>query len=177
MTRIYTRTGDKGQTGLADGRRLRKSHRRITALGEVDELNAQLGVVLACGVDPMVREVLEALQHRLFDLGAVLAGSGTVTRFDAGWVETQIDRFEARLTPLRSFILPGGAPAAAHCQLARAVCRRAERAVVALACQEPVPPAALRFLNRLSDLLFVLARWINRTQRVPEVPWRTRDEA
>jgi cob(I)alamin adenosyltransferase len=171
--RIYTRAGDRGRTGLAGGRRVRKSHPRIVALGEVDELNAQIGLVLAHGVDDPVRPVLHSIQHRLFELGAVLAGSGgDVTRLDAGWLESEIDRLDAGLEPLRAFVLPGGTKAAAQCHVARAVCRRAERAVVALACREPVPHAVPVFLNRLSDLLFVAARALNHAAGAAEPSWR-----
>ncbi len=173
ITRIYTRTGDGGQTGLADGRRVRKSSARIVAIGDVDELNSHIGLVRALAEDSAVAEVLEAVQHRLFDLGAVLAGAGRCESLDVGRLEVEIDRWNGRLAPLRTFILPGGSPAAAQCHLARAVCRRAERSVVALACREPVPPRVLRYLNRLSDLLFVLARGFNRSAGVRESPWRT----
>ncbi len=171
-SRLYTRTGDSGRTGLADGRRLRKSHPRVVALGAVDELNAQLGLVLALDERGVAKPILEPIQHRLFELGAVLAGVGDVTRLDPGWIESRIDRLDAALKPLRTFILPGGSPAAAQCHVARAVCRRAERAVVELTCREPMPRQVLVFLNRLSDLLFVVARTLNREAGVRERPWQ-----
>jgi cob(I)alamin adenosyltransferase len=174
--RIYTRTGDAGETGLIGGVRLRKADLRIEALGAVDEVNAALGVArLQTREDEALDPVLEHLQHRLFDLGADLAQPGAhaarVTLADAEALEQAIDRLEQDLEPLRAFILPGGSPAGAALHLARTLARRAERCVVRLAdAGDPVEPAALSFLNRLSDLLFVAARHANRTEG--DVPWR-----
>jgi cob(I)alamin adenosyltransferase len=184
MAKIYTRTGDTGETMLFGGGRVRKDDVRVEAMGTVDELNATLGVVrmeLARGgtapadLDPLLAQ----MQHRLFDLGAELAtpnptGSGTNLVNDAhvATLEAAIDRFDAQLEPLREFILPGGVPAAAHLHVARCVCRRAERRVVELMSHEPVRGELLRYLNRLSDLLFVLARAVNRANGAADVTWQ-----
>lgn len=171
-TRIYTRTGDRGRTGLLGGRRLGKAHPRIAAIGEVDELNAQLGVVVACGVPQPLADLVRTLQRRLFDVGAALAGAGGEERLDAAWLEDRIDQLEDGLPALRAFVLPGGTPAAAHCHVARAVCRRAERSVAALNCREPGLVQVLVYLNRLSDLLFVLARRLNHEAGAEEPLWK-----
>jgi cob(I)alamin adenosyltransferase len=178
--RIYTRTGDRGDTGLSGGARARKSDLRIEALGAVDETNAALGVARThTREDAVLDPVLEALQHRLFDLGADLAAPPITGRESAPRIvlahvdalETTIDRLELDLQPLRAFILPGGAPAAAALHLARTVARRAERAVIRMADGgDAVDYAALMFVNRLSDLLFVAARHANREHG--DVPWR-----
>lgn len=175
LNKIYTRTGDDGTTGLVDGSRRAKYDARMVAIGEVDELNSALGLaVLAVKAD--IAGELERIQNDLFDLGADLATplgafdtpdfapSDMVLRIVPGqvdWLESAIDRHNAALPPLRSFILPGGSEPAARVHLARAIARRAERALAALAVAEPVNPAALTYLNRLSDYLFVLARAIN----------------
>lgn len=163
--RIYTRTGDRGETGLYGGSRTRKDNARIVALGEVDEANAALGVARAVlGASADLDPLLEGLQHRLFDLGADLAAPGAQGRIGQSHVdrlETAIDRLEQDLAPLRAFILPGGTAAAAALHLARAVVRRAERALVAVPDANPV---ALAYLNRASDLLFVAARHANRAE-------------
>jgi cob(I)alamin adenosyltransferase len=175
LNKIYTRTGDDGTTGLVDGSRRAKYDTRMVAIGEVDELNSALGLaVLAVKAD--IAGELERIQNDLFDLGADLATplgafdtpdfapSDMVLRIVPGqvdWLESAIDRHNAALPPLRSFILPGGSEPAARVHLARAITRRAERALAALAVAEPVNPAALTYLNRLSDYLFVLARAIN----------------
>ncbi|MCU0836561.1 MAG: cob(I)yrinic acid a,c-diamide adenosyltransferase [Chromatiaceae bacterium] len=173
LTRITTRTGDDGTTGLADGTRLPKDALRIEALGALDELNSQLGLVaLYAAADPPA-EITQA-QHRLFELGAELALPGQV-RIQPGDVtamEQAIAARNAELPPLREFILPGGNAAAAHCHLARAVCRRAERRLVQLARSEGLNPESLRYLNRLSDLLFVLARVLARHHGGSEVFWQ-----
>ncbi len=170
LTRIYTRSGDGGRTGLADGRRVAKSGRRVAALGELDELNAHLGLARAWVEEESANALLLELQRRLFELGAELAGSGR-TRIDDSMVEAverAIDHRQAALEPLRHFLLPGGGVPAAQLHLARAVCRRAERALWRLAEKEAVNPSALKYLNRLSDLLFVLAR----SAAAEETPWR-----
>lgn len=168
LSRIYTKAGDGGETGLGDGARVLKCSPRVTAYGEVDELNAVLG--LAAGLDGPHRALLRSIQNDLFDLGADLCvppgnrepGSALrVTTAQAERLEQEIDRLNERLQPLHSFVLPGGTPAAAWLHLARTVCRRAERTVVALMQTEPVSPNVLVYLNRLSDLLFVLARVAN----------------
>ncbi len=172
--RIYTRTGDRGETGLAGGERCPKDDPRIEALGAVDELNAHLGLLAAHVHEAQTRSLLEDLQERLFELGAELASPGTPLRLGPAAVrelETRIDDLEARLPPLRRFLLPGGGVAAAQAHVARAVCRRAERRLVALATAEPVGAHALAWLNRLSDLLFVLARTLQRQEGLRERPW------
>lgn len=182
MTRIYTRTGDSGETSLFGGRRVSKDDLRVRAYGAVDELNAALGVARAADPGPEIDQMLERLQHRLFDLGAELAtpppgaerSAGHVPRVEASWVdalEQEIDKLDAALPPLRHFVLPGGTPAAAALHFARTVARRAERDIVALSAREPVNPELLKFVNRLSDLLFVLARTANRIANRPDVTW------
>ncbi|MFW5947056.1 MAG: cob(I)yrinic acid a,c-diamide adenosyltransferase [Gemmatimonadota bacterium] len=181
MSRIYTRTGDQGETGLFGGGRVPKSHPRVAAYGTVDELNAGLGWVLAHLHDDALRARLTAIQADLFALGAHLATPpGARTRDHlpelpgdrVPELEAWIDEAESELEPLKSFILPGGSPAGAALHLARTVCRRAERAVVALAAEE-IEPEITVYLNRLSDLLFVWARLVNRRAGAPETAWRT----
>lgn len=180
MTRIYTRAGDRGDTGLIGGQRVPKDHPRVEAYGAVDELNSSLGVVIAELDDPETASLLQNAQHRLFDLGAELATPATqsasagITGDDVEALERAIDRVEDGLPPLREFILPGGSPAAAALHVARAVARRVERQVVALARTEPVNPQIVPFLNRLSDLLFVLARAANRRAGSPDTAWQKR---
>jgi cob(I)alamin adenosyltransferase len=175
LSKIYTRTGDDGTTGLGDGSRVRKDTARVEAFGTVDELNSAIGVLLAVPdlPDP-IAECLTAVQHELFDLGGELCIPGTtvVSADQVARLEGVLDGFNAELPPLKEFILPGGGPAAAACHLARTIARRAERRAWTLAAQEPVNPEALRYLNRLSDLLFVLARALARHERGGEVLWR-----
>jgi cob(I)alamin adenosyltransferase len=180
--KIYTKTGDAGETGLFAGPRVRKDHPRIEAYGDVDELNSVLGMVRAEPLPQPLDALLAGIQNRLFDLGAELAtpdpakrGADAIDAEAVAALETAIDAHEARLTPLDTFILPGGSKAAAVLHLARAVCRRAERRVITLAGtpQEDVSPLAIIFLNRLSDLLFVLARHANFDAGVGDVPWRS----
>jgi len=180
LSRIYTKSGDAGETGLGDGTRVPKDHARVAAYGEVDELNAALGLVVSTCPDCPEAAFLRAVQNDLFDVGADLcvppapdekAGQALrVTALQAERLEQAIDRLNERLEPLRSFVLPGGTPAAAHLHLARTVCRRAERAVVTLMRAEPVNPQVLIYLNRLSDFLFVLARVANADGRT-DVLW------
>ncbi len=175
LNKIYTRTGDDGTTGLVDGSRRAKHDPRLVAIGDVDELNSALGLA-AMAVAPEIADEVRRIQNDLFDLGADLATplgafdtpdfapSDMVLRIvpaQADWLESAIDRHNAALPPLTSFILPGGSEAASRVHLARAIARRAERAATALASAEPVNPAALAYINRLSDYLFVLARAIN----------------
>jgi cob(I)alamin adenosyltransferase len=174
LTRITTRTGDDGSTGLADGSRLAKDSPRIEALGDVDELNSVLGVLAS---QPGVADhltLLRRLQNQLFDLGGELAlpGAETLDAAQVEGLETELERLNAVLPPLEEFVLPGGNAAAAHCHQARAVCRRAERAVLRLSRSEPVNSASLRYLNRLSDLLFVLARTLARAGGGSEITWQ-----
>jgi cob(I)alamin adenosyltransferase len=175
LSRIYTRTGDDGTTGLGDGSRVAKDDARVEAYGTVDEANSAIGVVLAQpSIPPAVRESLTAAQHDLFELGGELCIPGHVAVRDEfiARLERELDAFNADLPRLKEFILPGGSPAAAACHLARTVVRRAERRVAALAASENVRPEALRYLNRLSDLLFVVARVLARSENGVEVLWQ-----
>lgn len=174
LTKIYTRTGDKGETGLAMGDRVAKDGPRIEAIGAVDELNSALGVLLAQTLPDDARATLTAIQHRLFDLGGELSmpGHELLHTGEVDWLEGELDRYNATLPPLEEFILPAGGAAAAHCHVARAACRNAERRVVTVGRDEPLGPAALPYLNRLSDLLFVLARVLARSVGEGEVYWR-----
>ncbi|MGB5614249.1 MAG: cob(I)yrinic acid a,c-diamide adenosyltransferase [Sedimenticolaceae bacterium] len=174
LTRIYTRTGDDGTTGLAGGQRLPKDHVRIEAIGAVDELNSVIGLLRAQALEVTTDQLLEAVQHRLFDLGGELAMPATELLNDARATELEraLDRLNADLPPLAEFVLPGGNEAAARCHLARTVCRRAERALLRLSRDEPVNSASIKYLNRLSDLLFVLARVLARRDGGAEVTWQ-----
>ena len=177
---LYTKTGDGGETALFDGTRVRKSEGRVAAYGDVDELNATLGIALASGVDDDLSELVGHIQRDLFALGSRLADpreriADRVEKTDLGEadvrrLEDAIDRYDAELPPLRRFVLPGGSAAASAFHLARGVCRRAERSIVALGAQR-VPIQLLQYINRLSDLLFVLARVTNRRRDVPEREW------
>jgi cob(I)alamin adenosyltransferase len=174
LSKIYTRTGDAGTTGLGDGSRTAKDAPRIAAMGDVDELNAIVGLLLCEDLPDEVRTLLTGVQHDLFDLGGELSVPGGAFLKDTqpGRLEAAIDRYNADLAPLREFILPGGTRAAALTHHARTVCRRAERAVVTLAHDEAVSTAARQYLNRLSDLLFVLARWLNKQAGDGDVLWQ-----
>ena len=175
LSKIYTRTGDDGSTGLGDGTRVAKDSARVAAYGTVDELNSTIGMVLACdGVNAELRETLVQVQHELFDLGGELCipGMAMIEDADIDKLEAALDRFNEPLPALKDFILPGGGMAASCCHLARTVCRRAEREVVALARVETVRPQAQRYLNRLSDLLFVLCRVLARSSGHGEVLWQ-----
>lgn len=174
LSKIYTRTGDAGTTGLGDGSRAAKDAPRIAALGDVDEINAIVGVLLCEELPDEVRTLLTGVQHDLFDLGGELCVPGGAFLKDTqpGRLEAAIDRFNAELEPLKEFILPGGTRAAALAHQARTVCRRAERAVVTLAQLEMVSEPARQYLNRLSDLLFVLARWLNKDAGRGDVLWQ-----
>jgi cob(I)alamin adenosyltransferase len=173
LSKIYTRTGDDGTTGLGDGTRVRKDSVRVEAYGTVDELNSVVGVLLTYEVPEDVRSCLIRIQHRLFDLGGELCipGHQAVNDEDVAALELILDTLNAKLTPLKEFILPGGSAAAAVCHVARTVCRRAERRVVNLAQTEVVAAPALRYLNRLSDLLFVVARVLNQGAGNSDVLW------
>jgi cob(I)alamin adenosyltransferase len=173
LSKIYTRTGDDGSTGLGDGARVSKDSARVCAYGTVDEANSAIGVVLACEIPDDVRDVLIAVQHQMFDLGGELCipGHSAIFDDDIDRLEKQLDHFNADLPPLKDFILPGGGPAAAHCHLARTIARRAEREVVTLSHHDSVRPEAVRYLNRLSDLLFVLARVLSRASGHGETLW------
>ena len=174
LTRIYTRTGDDGTTGLAGGDRIAKDSPRIDTIGAVDELNCALGLLRACEPGEDIDPALEAMQHRLFDLGAELAMPGTelLQQAHATTLETQLDELNAALPPLEEFALPGGNEAAARCHLARALCRHAERDLLRLSRTQAVNAESLRYLNRASDLLFVMARVLARRDGGSEVTWR-----
>jgi cob(I)alamin adenosyltransferase len=175
LSKIYTRTGDDGTTGLGDGSRVPKTHARIEAYGTVDEANSAIGVILAVPDLPAaVSEALTQIQHELFDLGGELAVPGYRAIQDShiDQLEQCLDRFNEPLPPLKEFILPGGGPAAAACHVARAITRRAERNAWALAQSEEVAPQVTRYLNRLSDLLFVVARVLARHENGQEVLWK-----
>jgi cob(I)alamin adenosyltransferase len=174
LTKIFTRTGDAGETGLGDGTRVAKDSARIHAIGEIDELNSTLGVLLAEELPAPMREILEAIQHDLFDLGGevCIPGHAMIGAAQVKRLEELIERYNAELPALKEFILPGGSRAAAAAHLARTVCRRAERSLVALGRGEPVGDLARQYLNRLSDLLFVLGRALNRHAGRGDVLWR-----
>ena len=177
LTRIYTRTGDDGTTGLGSGERVPKDSLRVEAFGTVDEVNSAIGVVIAApGVPADVVSCLQEIQHQLFDLGGELAvpGRNVIDDGAVNAIEEILDRFNAALPALKDFILPGGNAGAAACHVARGMCRRAERRTWTLARSESVNPASLRYLNRLSDLLFVLARVIARQNGGSEVLWQPR---
>lgn len=178
MSRIYTGVGDGGTTRLADGSEVSKAHPRLSACGTLDELNSQLGVVRSVNADDEVSRVVTRIQSLLFEAGADLArperAEARITDEDVRWLETEIDKAMKETAPLRSFVLPGETPAASHLHVARAVCRRAEREIVALAAVETVDPVLRRFMNRLSDLLFALARLSNERAGVREVIWKPR---
>lgn len=174
LTKIYTRTGDSGTTGLGNGSRTDKDNSRIEAIGSVDELNSSLGVLLSEDLDETARSRLEGIQHDLFDLGGELSipGYSSMTEAQVKRLEQYLDEYNATLPALKEFILPGGTRAASLCHVARTVCRRAERRVVKLSHTEKVPPLGIQYLNRLSDLLFVLARVLNRHGGRDDVLWQ-----
>jgi cob(I)alamin adenosyltransferase len=177
LSKITTRTGDAGETGLGDGTRVAKDSARIAALGDIDELNSTIGLLLSeQKIPPVVRAVLERVQHDLFDLGGELSipGHSLLTEQQVESLERSVEEWNSALSPLKEFILPGGSRAAAAAHLARTVCRRAERAVVTLGRAEPVGDAARRYLNRLSDLLFVAGRTLNRAAGGSDVQWQRR---
>jgi cob(I)alamin adenosyltransferase len=178
LTKIYTRGGDTGETSLGDGSRVSKLDPRIAAYGTVDELNATLGIIVAGACPDSIRDVLERVQNELFDLGADLSvplehdDRLRVTQGQVDRLEDDCDRFNAELPELRSFVLPGGTEAAARLHVARTVCRRAEREALVAAAAHDVDPVALAYLNRLSDLLFILARAANAADGHEEPLWR-----
>jgi cob(I)alamin adenosyltransferase len=177
LTKIYTRTGDDGTTGLGTGERVRKDCARVEAYGTVDELNCCIGILLASPDLPAsISDSLQAIQHRLFDLGGELAvpGRDVILAADTTYLEILLDTLNADLPALKDFILPGGTMAAAHCHLARAVCRRAERRLLSLQRTETINNESLRYLNRLSDLLFVISRVLCRSSGGTEIIWKAR---
>jgi cob(I)alamin adenosyltransferase len=178
LSKIYTRTGDKGTTGLGDGARVGKDSLRVESYGTVDELNSLVGLVLASKLPDEIRSTLTRIQHELFDLGGELCMPGTVlipsSYTDA--LEQDLDALNQSLPPLKDFILPGGSESAARCHLARTVCRRAERRLVSLSHEEELNQASIRYLNRLSDYLFVASRVIARSDGGSEVLWQHGDK-
>jgi cob(I)alamin adenosyltransferase len=174
LTKIYTRTGDDGTTGLADGTRVAKDAARIDAMGEIDELNSAVGLVLAEDLPAAMRASLLEVQHDLLDMGGELClpGHDIIGASHVSRLERELDALNATLPALKDFVLPGGSRAAAAAHLARTVCRRAERRLVALSRAESVPPLLLQYLNRLSDLLFVAARVLNRHAGGDDVLWQ-----
>lgn len=174
LSKIVTRTGDDGSTGLSSGERIAKDQPRIAAMGDVDELNSTIGVLLTESLPSAVRDALEGVQHDLFDLGGELSLPGHTLVADShlARIDALIEQFNADLPPLREFILPGGSRAAALAHVARTVCRRAERTLVRLRQTDNLPPLPAQYLNRLSDLLFVLARTLNRAGGGSDVHWQ-----
>lgn len=183
ITKVYTRTGDDGTTGLGGGQRVRKDSLRIEAFGTVDELNSQIGVAIALGLVPRLLDALRPIQNDLFHLGSDLCileadkkkfRVPVVEKRHVDALEDLMDELSDALEPLENFVLPGGAPGAAQLHVARCVCRRAERVVIALSREEPVGPFTVPYLNRLSDALFVMARYENKERGVPDVLWNSR---
>lgn len=174
LSTLYTRTGDNGNTGLADGSRVPKHSPRIQLLGDLDELNCCLGLLQTEAMPPELKACLLEIQHLLFDLGGdvSLPGRHSLDKAHSDWLEIWLDEFNQSLPPLKEFILPGGNRGAAYCHLARAVCRRTERRAVELAQQESLPANTVLFLNRLSDFLFVAARIIARQDHQDEILWQ-----
>jgi cob(I)alamin adenosyltransferase len=178
LSKIYTRTGDKGSTGLGDGSRVEKDHIRVEAYGTVDELNSAIGLVRAEKLPDGMDEILGEIQHRLFDLGGELSvpGYSIIEADDTTALEQQLDIYNESLPRLKEFILPAGGRATAHCHLARTICRRAERRVYTLSKNENVNAASVAYLNRLSDLLFVIARVLARFENGKEVLWQPKEK-
>jgi cob(I)alamin adenosyltransferase len=187
LNRIYTKTGDQGQTHLAGGQRVSKDSPRIECYGTVDELNAFVGMaaISASEFVPVLAPILRRVQHELFNLGSILATKpedvhpkqARVTETEIRQLETEIDRMNADLAPLRSFVLPGGTRLNTELHACRTICRRAERLAVSLAREEQIPSETIQYLNRLSDAFFVWSRWVNQTLGVPEVLWEPNQAA
>lgn len=177
LSKIYTRTGDDGTTGLGDGSRTNKDSLRVEAMGDVDELNAIIGILLAEPLPSSLQDTLTRVQHDLFDLGGEICipGHAIVKAERITVLEETLDQLNEHLQPLKEFILPGGSRAAAYCHLARTVCRRAERQLTRLSREETVTPASLQYLNRLSDLLFVMCRILNKDAGCPDVLWQNKN--
>lgn len=174
LSKIYTRTGDDGSTGLGDGSRTAKDSLRVESFGDIDELNSHIGMLLSYELPATIHSLMTGIQHDLFDLGGEICipGREALNEDYVSRLEHALDELNAGLEPLKEFILPGGSPAAAACHLARTVCRRAERRTVSLAREEFVTELALRYLNRLSDLLFVVARHLNQQAGQGDVLWQ-----
>jgi cob(I)alamin adenosyltransferase len=179
LSKIYTRTGDAGTTGLGDGTRIAKDSLRVAAMGDVDELNSIIGLLLTEPISTEICEVLTRIQHDLFDMGGEICMPGysmiKLERVTA--LENMLDKWNDTLTPLKEFILPGGSRAAAYCHLARTVCRRAERTMTTLNTHEKITEISMQYINRLSDLLFVLCRILNKEAGVPDVLWQNNHKA
>jgi len=173
LSKIYTRTGDQGTTGLGDGARINKDSLRVEAMGDVDELNAVVGLLLTEPLPDDIRHTLTRVQHHLFNVGGEICipGHAMLKAEDVTALETVLDGLNDVLDPLKEFILPGGSRAAAYCHLARTVCRRAERQLIKLGRQENVTEVSLQYLNRLSDLLFVMCRSLNQYAGIHDVLW------
>jgi cob(I)alamin adenosyltransferase len=187
LNRIYTKTGDQGQTHLAGGQRVPKDALRIECYGTVDELNAFVGMACIDASEsvPVLAPILLRVQHELFNLGSILATKpedvhpkqARITDAEVRQLEIEIDRMNADLAPLRSFVLPGGTRLNTELHVCRTVCRRAERLAVGLAREEQIPPEIIQYLNRLSDAFFVWSRWVNQSQGVPEILWEPNKSA
>jgi cob(I)alamin adenosyltransferase len=175
LTRLYTKTGDAGTTGLGDGSRVNKDHYRVEVMGDVDELNSIIGLLLTYEIPRHIEEELTRIQHDLFDLGAEICIPGhlVIEEKRVQELEAGLDAINANLSSLKEFILPGGNRAAAICHHARTVCRRAERRLVSLSHHEMISAYAMQYINRLSDYLFVMARDINRHAQTPDILWRS----
>lgn len=174
LSKIYTRTGDQGTTGLGDGSRVNKDDARIEAIGAVDELNAAIGLLATEDIPQKIHTLLIDIQHTLFDLGGELSipGHNMVFEKHVTYLEQHLDELNDQLQPLKEFILPGGSKVAATCHLARSICRRAERRLFSLARSSEVSSPASQYLNRLSDLLFVIARYLNKHSETAETLWQ-----
>jgi cob(I)alamin adenosyltransferase len=174
LSKIYTRTGDDGSTGLGDGSRTQKDSLRVEAFGTVDELNSFIGLLLSHSLPTEISEFLSGIQHDLFDLGGEISipGREALTADYVTRIEVALDNYNAELTPLKEFILPGGSQTAALCHIIRTVCRRAERRLISLKQEQSVSTQAICYLNRLSDFFFVLARYLNLEQGKSDVLWQ-----
>jgi cob(I)alamin adenosyltransferase len=174
LSKIFTRGGDKGSTGLGDGSKTSKFSDRIVALGAIDELNSMIGLMLTESLPPKINKILTVVQHHLFNLGGEISmpGHKIILKNDVLELEEIITSYNKDLPPLKEFILPGGSRAAAFCHMARTICRRSEQAIFKLNAKDPINTYSLQFINRLSDLLFVLARVINKHKKVKDVFWK-----
>lgn len=179
LSKIYTKTGDAGTTGLGDGTRVAKDSLRVAAMGDVDELNSIIGLMLTEPTSTEINKVLTRIQHDLFDMGGEICmpGYAMIKQERVTALENTLDKWNDTLTPLKEFILPGGSRAAAYCHLARTVCRRAERTMTTLNNQEKITEISLQYINRLSDLLFVLCRILNKEAGMPDVLWQNNHKA
>ena len=174
LSKIYTRTGDQGKTGLGDGSRIDKFHSRIESLGNIDELNSIIGIVLTENIPDDKKLILERVQHDLFDIGGELSIPNHIAIDDkkVDFLESNLDEMNNELQPLKEFILPGGSKISSYCHLARTVCRRVERNLFELAQTDKVNEASLKYINRLSDMLFVLARFLNKINQLNDIFWK-----